>query len=129
MKQEEYISRLMRLFPRSFINYLNELILVPKTNLYFCLDDVESELDIKCKILEWCSRHAAKSQYYIRKKYNEEYRSMVRYRINEYLNTDFNGDQMKLIYQRLGNAINHDLTIKFVKSGYDMNVLNSEVQE
>jgi hypothetical protein len=35
---------------------------------------------------------------------------------------------MELIYQKLGNSINHDLTIKFVKSGYDMNILKSEVK-
>lgn len=129
MKQEEYISRLMRIFPQSFINHINELILIPKTNLYFCLDDVEYELDIKCKILEWCSRDSVKAMPYSSDKYNKKYQDMVRKGINEYLKTFFNREQMELIYQELGNAINHGLTIKFVNSGYDMNILNSEVQE
>ena len=129
MKQEEYISRLMRIFPQSFINHVNELVLIPKTNLYFCLDDIESEFDIKCKILEWCSRDSVKAMPCSSDRKNEMYQDDVRKSINLYLDTNFSREQMELIYQRLGNAINRDLTIKFVKSGFDMNVLNSEVQE
>ena len=129
MKQEEYISRLMRLFPRSFINNINELILVSKTNLYFCLDDVESEFDVKCKLLEWCSRDSVKAMPYSSNRKNEMYQDDVRKSVNVYLDTNFDREQMEVIYCKLGNAINHDLTIKFVKSGYDMNLLKSEVQE
>lgn len=47
MKMESYIGRLMDLLPNSYINILNELILYSSTNLYFGLDDVNSEQDIK----------------------------------------------------------------------------------
>lgn len=50
MKMESYIGRLMDLFPNSYINRLNELILYSSTNLYFDLDDVNSEQDIKFTI-------------------------------------------------------------------------------
>lgn len=35
-----YISKVMGQFPNSFINWRQELILIPKTNLYVCLQDV-----------------------------------------------------------------------------------------
>lgn len=129
MKMESYIGRLMDLFPNSYINRLNEIILYSWTNLYFGLDDVNSEQDIKCKLLEWCSRDACKTQPYSNHKRNLYYQEMIRRRINCYLKTNFTKEEMELIYTKLGNAINHDLTIKFVKRGYDMNILKNEVQE
>lgn len=129
MKMKKYIKRLMDIFPNSFINSLNELILYSSTNLYFGLDDVNGEQDIKCKLLEWCSRDAYKTQPFNNHEQNLYYQEMIRKRINYYLKTDFSIEQMEQIYQKLGNKINHDLTIKFVESGYDMNVLKNEAKE
>lgn len=123
MKMKKYIKRLMDIFPNSFINGLNELILYSSTNLYFGLDDVNSKQDIKCKLLEWCSRDACKTQPFNNNDDNTYYQEMIRRRTNYYLKTNFTKEEMELIYTKLGNAINHDLTIKFVKSGYDMDVL------
>lgn len=38
----DYVFEVMREFPGSFINHNNELILIPKTNLYICLRDVNT---------------------------------------------------------------------------------------
>ena len=81
MKMESYIGRLMDLFPNSYINSLNELILYSNTNLYFGLDDVNSEQDIKCKLLEWCSRDAYKTQPFNNHEQNLYYQEMIRKRI------------------------------------------------
>lgn len=129
MKQEQYILRLMNIFPNSFINRLNELILAPISNLYIRLDKIESEFDVKYELLEWCSRDAVKGQPYASNRHNERHQEIVRRGINEYLHTDFSKQQMELIYQKLGNGINHDLTTKFVESGYNMKLLESEEQE
>lgn len=123
MKMPIYVTNLMILFNNSFINCVNELILIPKTNLYLCLDDVESELDLKCKVIEYCSRDAYKSMYFDSIAENIEYHDYVIERINEYLGTYFDETDMELIYTELGNGVNHDLTIKFVESNYDMNIL------
>lgn len=120
---DEYISRLMLVFEDSFINHLNELILVPNTNLYFSLNDVKNELDIKCKLLEWCSRDAVKAKPYNSYRRNEKYQDSIRNNINEYLKTNFTREDMEIIYCELGNAISHSLTIDFIKSNYDINLL------
>ena len=43
--------------------------------------------------------------------------------INYMLDTDFNKEEMQLIYRKLGNGINHQLTIKFIRNGYNLKVL------
>ena len=43
--------------------------------------------------------------------------------INMFLNTDFSKDDIDLIYTYLGNACNHQRTLEFVRSGYDMELL------
>lgn len=52
----DYVFEVMKQFPGSFINYNNELILIPKTNLYVGLYNVNTPTDLKFKLLEWCSR-------------------------------------------------------------------------
>ncbi len=116
----------MSIFNKSFINYRNELILIPKTNLYFSLNNVKNELDLKCKVLEWCSRDAYKSMPYSTDRRNRMYQDDVRGNINIFLKTNFARNDMELIYSKLGNGVNHELTIKFVQSNYDMKILRSD---
>ncbi|MBY5033881.1 hypothetical protein K6V78_02135 [Streptococcus gallolyticus] len=44
--------------------------------------------------------------------------------LNHYLGTLFSDEDIALIYQRLGNGINPELTFRFIDSGFDMEVLN-----
>ena len=117
------VQKLMNCFPRSFINQNGEFIAHLKANEYFRLDNCESELDVKCKVLEWFSQGAYKRQPYGTKKLNNEFNKFMRDGINEYLGTDFDENAMEIIYTYLGNCCNHKLTIKFIESGYDMSVL------
>lgn len=122
---EKYVRNLMNVFEESFINRLNELILIPKTNLYICLDDVHNETELKYKIIEFCSRDASKAMPYKTERRNKKYQSKVREKINIYLNANFTADDMDLIYTKLGNRINHELTIIFVNNNYDLKVLRN----
>ncbi len=47
--------------------------------------------------------------------------------INDYMDIHFTEDEMMEIYTYLGNACHHQRTIEFIKSGYDMMVLNGNV--
>ena len=44
--------------------------------------------------------------------------------INMFLHTNFSFDDMETIYTYLGNACNHERTLKFVRSGYDMAIFD-----
>lgn len=121
---KEYVKDLLDLFPNSFINEEQEFIAVPKTNLYFLLGNCNSLLDIKCKILEWFSRDACKTQPFRSRMKNEEYQDNIRGKINEFLGTDFTREEMTDIYSQLGNNVNRQLCIEFIKSGYNMKLLD-----
>lgn len=120
---KDILKRLMYCFPNSFINQNYEFIAHKETNQYFSLDNCENELDIKCKLLEWFSRPAYKTEPYSSKKKNNELHSFMADGVNEFLDTNFNEKDFELVYTYLGNACNHKRTIKFIESGYDMNVL------
>ena len=117
------LSKIMNIFYGSFINHNKELILIPKTNLYFYLGDVNTVDEVKYKLLEWCSRSCFKAMPYRYTKKNREYQDDVLRKVNECLDMEFTREQMELIYTKLGNCINHELTMKFVSSGYDMKLL------
>ena len=45
--------------------------------------------------------------------------------INDFLGTRFSADDIEQIYTYLGNRVNHQRTVRFVESGYDMEVLKA----
>ena len=103
-------------FPAAFVNMYNELILIPKANMYIMLNQVRDERDFKAAVLEDCSRNAFKG---CSRKLQDEHLDGI----NKLLDTKFTRDDMELIYTYLGNGIQHDLCLRFVTSGYDLEVL------
>ena len=103
-------------FPAAFVNMYNELILIPKANTYIMLNQVRDERDFKAAVLEDCSRNAFKA---CSRKLQDEHLDGI----NKLLDTKFTRDDMELIYTSLGNGIQHDLCLRFVASGYDLEVL------
>lgn len=103
-------------FPAAFVNMYNELILIPKANTYIMLNQVRDERDFKAAVLEDCSRNAFKA---CSRKLQDEHLDGI----NKLLDTKFTRDDMELIYTYLGNGIQHDLCLRFVASGYDLEVL------
>ena len=116
---EMMIKRVSDFRPDSYVNHLNELILIPKTNLYFRLEDVKTELDFKCKVCEWCTKSCFGG-------YNKYWERETSKLVNYLLGTHFTSRQFEAIYCRLGNRVNHELTEKFVQSGYDLSLLKKE---
>lgn len=122
----EELKTLMSCFPDSFINRQLELILIPKTNTYFSLSDCSTKKDIVSKVLMYCTRDIAKARPYQQQKRNIGFYVDNRMRLEKYLGADVNVD---VIYHCLGNGINKELTHKFIDSGFDMDVLYTEVED
>ena len=116
----------MDCFPTSVINHNGELIVHIKSNTYFILRDCNRKEDVKCKVLEWLSRPAYKTEPYSTKRNNDEFHSFILAGVNDYLGTNFSEKDMEEIYTYLGNACNHKKTLKFIESGYDMSVLKDD---
>ena len=117
------LKELLGLFPMSYINANMEVILIPKTNTYFSLEGVESRRDIIAKLLMWCSRTVVKGQPFKSEKRNYLFKEIIKEDLNYYLGTLFSDEDMALIYQRLGNEINPELTYRFIDSGFDIEEL------
>ena len=123
MMEWKTLQKLMSSFPRSFINQYGEFIAHEKANEYFIVAKCKDELEIKCKVIEWLSRGAYKTEPFGTKAKNDEFHKFMLGGINSFLGTNFSEDDMIPIYTYLGNAVNHELTINFVCSGYDLNIL------
>ena len=116
-------KKLAKAFPKSFINSALEFIAHREANEWFRLEDCECEFDVKCKVLEWFSRGAYKTEPFYDYDKNEEFHNFMLNGINVFLGTDFTEEDMEIIYTYLGNRCNHEKTEKFIESGYDMEVL------
>ncbi|MNK84466.1 hypothetical protein D3C87_1043150 [compost metagenome] len=110
---QKFMKVAQRHSPSIFINPNFELIVEPKNNIYFRLEDVYTELELKCKVLAWLSRPACKGV-------SEQWQKKIRAVINDYLGTEFTVDDMHEIYTYLGNDCNRNKTLRFIKSGYNM---------
>ena len=123
MDKFEMSLKLMRSFPGSFFIPNGEFIAHKKSNTYLVFTNCETLKDLQCKILEWFSRAAYKTEPYYTDKSNNKFHSFMLDGINDFLGTAFTFDDMELIYTYLGNECNRPLTLKFVESGYDMEIL------
>lgn len=116
--ESKELAKVYESFPKAFINKLNEMIIYPPENSYFMLNNVTNQLELDCKILEWCSREASKGLFEKSRKYH--FKGICRY-----FNRKFTEDEMDLIYTKLGNGINRELCIKYIQSGFDIEVLRN----
>lgn len=119
----DIVVKLAHAFPGGFMNGQGEFIAHKKANEYFLLTDCETEFDVKCKVLEWLSRAAHKSTPFRRSADNSELHSFMLEGICKFLEHDFSQEDIETVYQYLGNRVNHEKTVRFVESGYDMSVL------
>ena len=119
------VMRLLKCFPgSSFINQYGNFVAISSTlDAAFHLADCTSEDDIKCKVLEWLSYAASKGQPYRTNKLNQRFRQFMQDGINQYLGTAFSNEDFDEIYTYLGNGCNHQKTLRFVESGFDMALL------
>ena len=143
------ISKLLEIFEEGFLNSELELVICHPINatdhctwdykylhkvsgrnvycnVYFLTSNCKSKKDVIAKVLEWWSRDAYKSEFPCGESTSVVIQDYIREGINEYLGTDFSREDMELIYTYLGNAIHHDLCLKFIESGYDLSLLKRE---
>lgn len=126
MKMLESVQKALNYLKGSFINHNNEIILIPKFNVYTLLDDVETDDDFKVKMCEWFSRDCCCALRYSQTKRLEKYYQENTEAFNFICGTNFTIDEMEQIYTKLGNGIKHELAKEFVKSGYNLSLLQDK---
>ena len=127
MKMLESVQKALKHLSGSFINHNNEIILIPKFNVYTLLDDVETDDDFKVKLCEWFSRDCCCALRYSYKKRLDRYYQENTDAFNFICGTNFTVEQMEYIYTYLGNGIKHELTKKFVKGGFDLSIIERHI--
>lgn len=125
MVGQQILKKLFSAFPNGFINHNLEFIAEPhhRVNSYFRLEDCETEEDVAAKVLEWLSREAYKSLHFNSERRNKEVHAYHLQGINAFCGTAFTEDDIDEIYTYLGNRVNHQKTLDFIQSGYDLAVL------
>lgn len=133
------INKLKRIFKEGFLNEHGEFVICHPykgqrwtgsvwsvyCNVYFNAETCNNGRDVQRKVIEDWSRDAYKSTFG-RPRLAKEIHKYIRDGINEYLGTEFDENDFRLIYTRLGGGINRALAEKFVKSGFDLEVLEKE---
>jgi len=118
---KEFMVIAKRYSPKCFINDQFELIIEPKNNIYFRLEDIKNELELKCKVIAWLSRPSCKGV-------SGYWQKRIRSIVNEFLGTEFSVEEMQEIYRYLGNDCNRKKTIQFITSNYDLELLSKKVK-
>jgi len=126
---QEARKALLDAFPDSFMNSLDEFIAHRYSNQYIILSDCKTPEDIEYKVLEWFSRPAHKTAPYSQEWRNRKFHEFMLNGVNCFLDTNFSEDDMSLIYGKLGNSINHKLTVEFVNHGMPVEWLRKEIHD
>lgn len=117
---EKWLDRVLPFFSTAFINNNRELILEPKSNIYFRLNNFNNaEEDFDCKMIAYLSRPAHKH-------WKPYWQRWFLRGINSYFRQNWSREEMGLIYTRLGNDVNRPLCKRFIASGFDMELLKEK---
>ena len=114
------INKLSNVFEKSFINDCDEIILVPKINEYVDLKGLNTVTELKCRFISSVSRATIKGV-------SEYWQRYTRERFNEYLCTEFDKEELEVVYAKLGNGCNKELCVKFVELGCKIDLLDIEL--
>ena len=125
MVSQQVLYDLFRAFPDAIINRNLEFVADPnyRVNSYFRLDNCESREDVICKVLEYLSREAYKSLHFNTERRNKIVHDYHLLGINIFCGKNFSKTDIEIIYTYLGNGINRQKTLNFIRSGYDIAVL------
>lgn len=113
------LKKISQTFYDAFITLREELILEPKSNTYFRLDNITCELDFDCKMIEYVSRPAHKGL-------TKPLQKQIREQLNNYFNKKWSVEDLSIIYTYLGNGCNRQLCIKFIDSDFDLEILKGD---
>ena len=129
---KDFLIKIMSAFPRSRIEYYvygGFVIYLDEKNMFwFSLEKIESDIELKRRFISAVSR-CYKTEPYRTSKRNIEWQQKHISAFNEALGTKFNDDEIEYIYTYLGNGCNKPIAIKFIESGYELNVLKQLIAE
>lgn len=127
----DLLIKIMAAFKESFVKCNNdgfEIILDSKSNFSFSLENIDSDCELIRRLISSVSR-CYKTEPYEKEWRNRKYQTELMTSFNGFLGTNFTEDDFEYIYTYLGNGCNKPIAIKFIESGYDLNVLKQLIAE
>ena len=112
----KWLKKVLPFFPNASIYKENELIIEPKNNVYFRIDNLNDELDFECKMLEYLVRPSHKGM-------NKYWRPYFKRGLNSYFRMNWSDEELSKIYTKLGCGIKRELCRKFINSNFDLSLL------
>lgn len=130
MVSQEVLNDLFGAFPDAIMNRNLEFVADPnrRVNSYFRLDNCFTWTDAACKVLEYLSREAFKSQHFNVEWRNKQVHDYHLQGINRFCGAKFTKEDIEIIYTYLGNECNRQKTLDFIHSGYNFDILRKERQ-
>ena len=125
---QEKIEKVYDMFDSSFLYRGEELILHKKWNVYFRLDTASYERkhrkitaeEFDYKLLSFCSFYCAENHF----KKSSVHCKYFWNKINRWFRKDFTYEELQRIYTKIGTGSNRVIGLEFIKSGFNMEVLN-----
>ena len=91
-----------------------------QNNTCFRLDNVETDADFKVKMCEWFSRACSYDLVYRKDYLNQKFYKENCEVFNAVCGTAFSVEDMQVVYQYLGNGVNHNKAYAFVIDGFNI---------
>lgn len=127
----DLLIKIMAAFKESFVKCNNdgfEIILDSKSNFFFSLENIDSDCELIRRLISSVSR-CYKTEQYEKKWRNRKYQTELMTSFNGFLGTNFTEDDFEYIYTYLGNGCNKPIAIKFIESGYNIEILKQLIAE
>lgn len=130
----EMVEQLKQCFPDGRLNYYNEFIAHRGANRHYgaaCLKlgGCETEEDVIAAALEMLTIDCCKSAPFETPEVNQRFHKYMLKGMNKLLGKAFTEKQYLGIYTCIGNGINHQLTVDFIRSGFDLKFLRDSKTE
>lgn len=131
---DEMVERLQQCFPDGRLNYYSEFIAHRGANRHYgaaCLKlgGCETAEDVIAAALEMLTIDCCKSAPFETPDANIRFHKYMLKGMNKLLGMAFTEKQYLAIYTCIGNGINHQLTVDFIQSGYDLKILRNSRTE
>ena len=127
-------GRLKQCFPEGALNYYDEFIAHMGANRHYgaacCkLGGCKTEEEALAAALEMLTIDCCKSRPFEAPDANDRFHKYMQKGMNKLLGKGFTQKQYMEIYAAIGNGINHQLTVDFIRSGYNIGILRANRQE
>lgn len=123
------IKTLGECFPGGYVNFDQEFVAHRRAGAVCDMKGCTSPLELRCRVIEQLVGHCCKTRPFKGAEANVSFRRFMMEGMGRFLGVKLVESEYELVYERLGNGIDRQLTVEWVRSGYDLRVLRQKASE